>query len=172
MMKKIGLTLFGVLFILTLTRAYAGTGYETGTVNVTGNLLPSTCSISGATDLTFALGNVSASDLPEINSTFGRTEQSISLTCTTETGVYMTVTGDSIADSPTVIENKGTGKGVGLQLLDVSNSDNPISLGERWMVIQASEGSAVIPLAAQYIRTGSISSGTVTASVAYTLDYQ
>ncbi|WP_312413207.1 fimbrial protein [Pseudescherichia sp.] len=171
-MSKICLTIFSVLSILTITRAYAGTGYETGTVNITGNLLPSTCSISGASDLTFALGNVSQADLPDINATFGRVEQAISLRCDADTGVYMTVSGDSVADSPAIIENKGTGKGVGVQLLDVSNNYTPISLGERWMVIQATEGDDTIPLAAQYIRTGTLDSGTVTASVTYNLDYE
>jgi len=84
----------------------------------------------------------------------------------------MTVSGDSVADSPAIIENKGTGKGVGVQLLDVSNNYTPISLGERWMVIQATEGDDTIPLAAQYIRTGTLDSGTVTASVTYNLDYE
>lgn len=145
---------------------------DTGTVHVTGNLLAGSCSVTGGTDLTFNLASVSSGGLPDVNSTAGRTEQSLNLTCDEDTTVYMTISGTSVADNPTVIQNTGTAQGVGLQLLDVTNNNTPVTLGERWKVISQTGTSAAIPLAAQYIRTGAVTSGTVTASVTYTLDYQ
>lgn len=162
--------MFGLLPIFAfMDNAAAG---DTGTVHVTGNLLPGTCSVSGGTDLTFNLAPVSSGGLPAVNSTAGRTEQSLNLTCDEDTTVYMTITGDSIKDNPAIIENTGSAQGVDLQLLDVTNNNTPITLGARWMVINKTGASTAIPLAAQYIRTGELTSGTVTASVTYTLDYQ
>lgn len=166
-MWKQTIIILGVLSFINVSSAS-----DTGTVHVTGNLLAGSCSVSGGSDITFNLDKVSPQDLPAVNATAGRIEQSINLTCDEDTTVYMTVNGTSVDDDPTIIENTGTAKGVGLQLLDVTNNSTPITLGDRWMVIDQTGTSATIPLAAQYIRTGDLDGGTVQASVTYTLDYQ
>lgn len=162
--------LLGLLPAFTFVGSAAAS--DTGTVHVTGNLLAGSCSVTGGTDLTFNLAPVSTGGLPNVNSTAGRTEQSLNLSCDEDTTVYMTVTGTSVADNPTVIASTGSAQGVGLQLLDVTNNNTPITLGARWMVINQTGTTTAIPLAAQYIRTGSLTSGTVKATVTYTLDYQ
>lgn len=170
-MPKLSLLIFSVLSLLSMTSAEAAK-FNSGTVTVTGNLLASSCTLTGGTDLTFALDSVSSSDLPQVDSVAGRKEQNINLSCDAGTNVYMTITGTNVENEPTIIENTGSAQGVDLQLLDVSGSDKPITLGERWMVVQGASETTSIPLAAQYIRTGPVDSGTVKATVTYTLDYE
>lgn len=170
-MSKFSVVMLNICMLFSMSGANAA-ALNTGTVTVTGNLLASSCTISGGGDLTFTLDTVTGTDLPDINSVAGRKEQSIGLICDTGTNVYMTVTGTSVTDEPTIIKNTGTASGVDLQLLDVSNSDTPITLGERWLVLGDTTATTSIPLAAQYIRTGPVGSGTVKANVTYTLDYE
>lgn len=161
-----------IAFIGLLSSVSVYADVSEGTVHVTGNLLAPTCSITGGTDITFNLDTVSVSDLPDVNSTAGKMEKEISLTCDADTQVYMTIDGCSSTDNDSVIVNTGTAQGVGIQLLDVTNNNNPIHIGQRWNVIAHSTESESIPIAAQYYRLGSLTAGTVKATATYTLDYE
>ncbi|EJH7015195.1 type 1 fimbrial protein [Salmonella enterica] len=163
--------LFSILLLgATMTFAHADT--NTGSVTVSGNLLASACTLTSGSELDFNLEQVSRSDLPDVGSTFGRLEQDIELSCDEGTLVYMTVNGDTESDDNTIIKNAGDAGGVGLQLLDVTDNNTPVEIGTRWMLVNGAKATETIPLAAQYIRTGELSSGTVEASATYTLDYE
>ncbi|MFI7811722.1 fimbrial protein [Citrobacter werkmanii] len=161
-----------VVMILVLTSTAASAATNSGTVHVTGNLLSSSCTVTGGTDLTFNLDAVTKADFPDQSSTAGRQEQSIELICDADTVINMTVDADTDATDNTIIKNTGSAQGVGLQLLDVSNSNTPIKMGRRWVVITDSTQVETIPLAAQYIRIGALESGSVKANATYTLDYE
>lgn len=166
-MSKLRMAIFSLLYITGVCSAS-----DSGTVHVTGNLLTSTCTISGGSDLTFDLDSVTKSDLPDVDSTAGRQEQSIQLSCDADTKINMTVNADSDSSDNTIINNTGTAQGVGLQLLDVTNNSTPIKMGVTWTVISDSTQVETIPIAAQYIRTGNLVAGTVKATATYTLDYE
>lgn len=163
--------LFAALLLLTGRPVWADP--NTGTVSVTGHLLTSACTISGGADLTFNLGRVLTSDLPSIGSTYGRLSQNISLSCDEGTIVHVTVSGTAQSNDDTILINTGTAEGIGIQLLDVNDNDTPIEMGKEWTPITSASTGDVIPIAAQYIRTGSsLAAGAVTANATYTLEYE
>ncbi|WP_312176143.1 fimbrial protein [Pseudescherichia sp.] len=157
-----------LLFLLITLNRFAIA--DSGSVTVTGNLLSSGCSVSGAANLTYNLKKGVAGDLPDENSTYGRQHQAISLSCDEGTIVHITIEGNHLANNNSILSNTGTGKGVNIQLLNVNNT--PIRMGEVWTPIIDANSRETIVIGAQYIRTGNIVAGTVSASATYTLKYE
>lgn len=146
------------------------------TVNFNGTVSSSGCSISGGQDLSITLSDVYPADLPSVGSTWGQSgEKDITLNCNAGTNVYIKFDGtqSSESTSDTVLQNNGTAKGVGVQLMDLHDgqTNKAIDMGYRWSPVSNSGTSAKIPIAARYYRTGTLSAGTVDASATYTLDY-
>ncbi|MEG5548267.1 fimbrial protein [Enterobacter wuhouensis] len=161
------------LFPLVLTvAAWHASAASNGSVHVTGNLLTSSCSVTSGTNLTYDLSTAMTDDLPAVDSTTGRQEQNIVLSCDTGVVVYMTINGDHSTNDNTILNNTGTAQGVGIQLLNVNDNYTPIAMGNRWVVINSTAATNTVSIAAQYIRTGTLATGTVESSATYTLDYE
>lgn len=100
------------------TEAFA----QTSTVNVTGRITGE-CRITGGATLTISLGDVAASSFSGVDS-FSPTAgmQNITLTCTANPGITMTMTGDPYPATASVLAltnagSAGVATGVGVQLL-------------------------------------------------------
>lgn len=165
-------TFFIVLNELGFSLAQA----ETGTITVHGAVASSGCSVSGATDVDIGLGDVHDTDLPSVGSTWGQSaEYDITLSCSAGARVTISFAGDNDPDygDNTVLKNTGTASGVSTQLIDLNGGANsPIAMGSSWTVTSSSGASETIPLAARYIRTGTVGVGTVLSSATYTMNYE
>ena len=155
-----------------ITFGYSGSASEVN-YRFNGKIIPGGCSVTGGQNLIIKLDDVQKSSLPAVGSNWGESApQDIQLTCIKNTRVYITFSGNQSSEStdPSILENNGTAKGIGIQLLN--NNHIPYSLGEKDEVIEHSGTTTTIPVSARYIRTGDLVSGSVDSSATYTLNYQ
>ncbi|MEJ8856434.1 fimbrial protein [Variovorax robiniae] len=149
--------------------------------SASGTVSSLTCSIN-TRDVSVALEKAAAQDMPSVGSTVGVQSFQLSLTCPAGIKVAMTLS-DSVTPanrtSTVTLAPASTAKGIGIQI--INKDANPILMGpdspaagnmNQWVVGSSVPGTFNIPLAARYIRTGTISGGTVKALVTYTMSYQ
>lgn len=145
------------------------------TVNFSGTISASGCTIANNQDMTITLADAHKADLPSVGSTWGQSgEKDISLSCNAGTNVYATFSGTQASGTSdtSVLQNNGTAQGIGVQLIDLHDgNNNPINMNYRFSPVTNAGATATIPIAARYIRTGDLSAGSVDASATYTLDY-
>ncbi|TCK38472.1 type 1 fimbria pilin [Paraburkholderia sp. BL8N3] len=132
-----------------------------------------TCFVTSDTaNQSIPLMTVNSSKLASTGAVAARTPFSIGLTC--DSGVRVNVTFSSVAGSSgvdSVVKSNGTATGVGIQLLDAS--DSPIVLDQSHNVVGSTAGNATVRFSAQYYRlSGGVTTGTVQASAIYTMSYQ
>ncbi|HBQ8098965.1 TPA: type 1 fimbrial protein [Klebsiella pneumoniae] len=140
-----------------------------------GAVTSSGCSVTGGQTLNITLNDAHKADLPAVGSVWGESdEKEISLSCNAGTNVNITFSGAQATDTDdtSVLQNNGSAKGVGVQLMDLHNGDTPIPLNEKIAAVTNSGTTANIPIAARYIRTGDLTAGSVEASATWTLDYE
>lgn len=149
-----------------------------GTASYT-NTLFQTCSVT-ASNLQVKLPDINSNQLNSIYATAGSTPFSIPLYCPSAVNLYMTITDNNNPGQSTSIislNSASTASGVGIQ---IQRNGQPISMGPdssaayttNQFFVGALSGSVNIPLSANYIRTGAISTGSVKAITTFTLSYQ
>jgi len=99
----------------------------------------------------------------------------IPLTCSANAKLAITLDSTNPVNRPSgVLSNSGTATGVGIQITwngPPGTSGNPVALGTA-VTFNAASGASQIPLVARYYRTtGTLASGSVTATATYTLTY-
>ncbi|EMQ2085162.1 type 1 fimbrial protein [Salmonella enterica subsp. enterica] len=150
-------------------------GWAKISVYLGGAVTSSGCSVTGGQTLNITLNDAHKADLPAVGSVWGESdEKEISLSCNAGTNVNITFSGAQATDTDdtSVLQNNGSAKGVGVQLMDLHNGDTPIPLNEKIAAVTNSGTTASIPIAARYIRTGDLTAGNVEASATWTLDYE
>ena len=136
---------------------------QTSTVNVTGNITGE-CRITGGATLTVPLGDVAASSFTGVNSaspTAGM--QNITLACTANPGIRMTMSGTQNADIPTnttllALTGAGTAgvaRGAAVQLLySTTATGTPTTVLVRNSAVTIPTGATVtVRIAARYVQT-------------------
>ena len=170
-MKSYTFTAACLIALASLAVSGATHAQSTAQVNVTGRIT-SGCSVNSS-GVTIPLGNVSAGALPSIGDHSPTSPtQNITITCPADpTGIVMKMTGKSVNGRQDVLEltnagASGVANGVGVQLIYdnkplVLNSDVAIPIAARQ-----------IPIAAHYIRLGTLSPGTAdtTATLNFTFN--
>jgi type 1 fimbria pilin len=163
---------------VTISPASGGTALTVANLSVTGTLALASCSVRTAS-VSVTLPNVSAGSLNTGSS--GRTPFSLGLNCPNGVKVYVTLTDASnVANTSTTLglTRNSTAAGVGLQIL---NGANPIAYGldsaaagntNQWSAGVGAGGAMNIPLIAQYVRTGTVTTGTVQGVATFTMSYQ
>ncbi|NWK76800.1 fimbrial protein [Aquitalea sp. LB_tupeE] len=154
-----------------------------GSVYITGTSLSmqnATCSTS-TSDIPVSLPTVTPTQFPTLSSTAGSTPFSIVLNCPSRMNVYMTLTDNSNpAQTSRVIcaASGSTAQGLGIQ---VTRNGTAIALGpdsslsgntNQFQVGSRLSGIVSIPLNASYIRTGTVTAGTLQAKATFTMSYQ
>lgn len=132
------------------------------------------CSINPATaNQTVFLATVSPTMFGSAGSVAARTPFALALNC--QSGVKVSVTFSSAsgkASIPSVLASIGTATGIGVQLLDATQT--PITLDSSFILTSSSTGNMSFDFYAQYYRLGvaPISPGTVKAMAIFTMSYQ
>ncbi|UVS86093.1 type 1 fimbrial protein [Burkholderia glumae] len=161
-----------------------------GLIIFTGNVTAQTCTISGngtgSKDFTVALPSVQASALPSTGSTAGATPFSINLTnCVSKSdadavkAVHAYFESGPTIDTETgnLILAKGGAAGVEIQLLNAADQ-SAIKLGQpdasqnSKAVSVNADGTATLRFYAQYYATGTVTPGSATSNVMYTIAYE
>lgn len=133
-----------------------------------------TCSVTAATaNQTVYLATISPSMLSAAGASAARTPFSLALTC--QSGVKVSVTFSSSSGNSgvaSVLGNAGTAQGVGVQLLD--STQTPVTLDAPLTLTSSTTGNMSFPFYAQYYRLGaaSVVSGSVKATAVFTMSYQ
>ena len=136
---------------------------QTSTVNVTGNITGE-CRITGGATLTVPLGDVAASSFTGVNSNSPAAGmQNITLTCTANPGITMTMSGTQntdISTNPTLLALNGAGtagvaRGAAVQLLYlVGATGTPTTVLTRGTAVTIPTGATVaVRIAARYVQT-------------------
>lgn len=159
----------GVVFLKALMR-FNGEPIE---------IMPQTCTTT-TKSIGLNLPPVAPSKLSTVGMTAGDSGFNIGLSCKSGSGVYITLTDltdpGNIGDQLTLTPNSGA-RGVKLRIL---RNGNPVKYGpdsaaigntNQWYV-GPSKSTSTIPLSAQYIATGPVSSGTVKGVATFTMSYQ
>ncbi|WP_211606477.1 fimbrial protein [Paraburkholderia nemoris] len=148
----------------------------------TGTLTGVTCSVNNS-QIPIALPDVKVSDFSSgVGSVAGPKEGVLSLTCQSGVKVWITLT-DNVQPSNRTntlqLTGDSTAKGIGIQVLNPTGS--PVLFGadsaasgnqNQWLIGDSPNGTLPVPLTAQYIRTGTVSGGSVKALATFTMSYQ
>lgn len=141
-----------------------------GHVNIAGNVTNGGCTIHDGTYLTFNLEPVKTTDLPSVDSVAGRQEKNISVICPKGIFPYFQFIYTPASGGQTVLKNKGTATGIGVELLNASYDDSPIHTLAYSVMRPTSAGKYT--LAVHYIRTSQdMTPGTVESDAEYDLVY-
>lgn len=175
---------FSILAVVSMAilsaQSFAATS---GTLSFTGKLTDNTCSvaINGAgANATIALPSVTVGELDTAGKVSGRTKFTLSLSSCSGTslaGAAAYFQSGSNVNSNGRLNNTGTATNVDLQILDSSNSDAVINVGNADQLtnttfVAVRAGSAVaLPYSVQYYATGKAGAGDIASSVTYNLIY-
>lgn len=168
----------------SLTITYSGSCIPTTSttltlVNGATVITPLTCDVTTST-VNVTLPSVPASQLSPAGSTAGDTAFSIGLNCATGSNVHVTLTDLTTPGNRTAqlsLSPSSTAQGVQLRIL---KGGSPLSFGPdsalpgttNQFSIGASSGLGSVDLTAQYISTGTVSPGSVSAVATFTMSYQ
>ncbi|MGB8419905.1 fimbrial protein [Paraburkholderia sp.] len=148
----------------------------------TGTLTGLTCSVKNS-QVPVSLLDARVSDLSSgVGSVAGPKGFSLSLACQSGVKVWITLT-DNVQPSNRTNTLKLTGdstaRGIGIQVLNTAGS--PVLFGEdsavpgnanQWLIGNSPNGTLSVPLTARYIRTDTVSGGSVKALATFTMSYQ
>ena len=150
-----------------------------GTINFTGRIVPSTCSINfGKADLTVPLGDVSAADLATPGVRAGKKEFSIELTGCSGAGTKVAAKFDSpdanLVSGRLKLDASSAASGVEIAIYDATDAHNKMGDQPPASASQTlSSGTAVLKYSAWYVATGdALVPGTANATATYTLVYE
>ncbi len=142
-------------------------------------IMPKTCTVT-TPDIRFPLPPVAASKLGTVGMTAGDTGFNIGLNCKSGSNVYVTLTdltNQGNTGNQLTLTPDSSAQGVKLRIL---RNGQPVGYGpdsaaigntNQWYVGPSATLSN-IPLTAQYIATGKVSSGTVKGVATFTMSYQ
>nr|WP_315413578.1 type 1 fimbrial protein [uncultured Pseudomonas sp.] len=175
---------------LALAALVAATGSQfanaaDGTINFTGSLTDTTCTITvgGSVSPSVAavkLPSSTAAKLAKAGDVDGQTGFNVELSAcagTATTAAAIFASGGNVDPVSGNLKNTGTASNVMLQLLD-STSGKTIKAGDASQMTSTSrvnlnaDGATVLPYAVQYFATGAATAGTVISAVTYSVDYQ
>ncbi|QBJ77725.1 fimbrial protein [Aquitalea sp. USM4] len=155
------------------------TTFRTSATGTFTNSLFQTCSVL-TPNLQVNLPSIEGNKLNAIGATAGDTPFNLSLNCPSGVNLYITMTDKTNPGQTSNIINltsDSTAKGVGIQ---IKKNGQTISMGpdssaagntnQFWA--GSINGVATIPLSANYIRTDTVSGGSVKATTTFTLSYQ
>ena len=155
-----------------------------GTITINGEVTAGTCAIAvngGNTSATVTLPTVSTNALSSIGQTAGATGFNLALTsCPTTGSVRAYFENIGVAQATGNLSNKAVAAGgknpaqnVEVQILSANST--PIDLrtntGNNVLVDFSATGGATLYYSAQYIATGAVGAGLVSADLIYSLDY-
>ncbi len=165
---------------LAATAAHAADG----TITFTGNVIASTCNVTGGSDFSVPLPKVSTTALTDTGSVAGRTPFTIALTGRAgddaPTKVRAVFEAGSNVDIATGRLNNDTGEGkaTNVQVNLLNNSQQPIHIGaaegsQNSPVADISaDGTATLNYFAEYYASAKPTAGAVNTKVQYSLTYQ
>lgn len=173
-------TAFRAALAISLLTLAGGAQAADGTIDFTGSVTGSTCTINGgATNFSVALPPVSASTLQAAGSWAGRTPFQIKLTgCTPATGQVAAYfeSGETVdPQTGRLILDAGGAENVQLALLN--GSYQPIKAGaalgaQNSPYVDIDSGNATLNYYVQYESNGGATVGPATSRVQYTMTYQ
>lgn len=179
-----------VTYTLTFTGRFAGeistaSGSFGGTAVGNYTVQNVSCSVN-TSSLQVALAGVAPTDLPSVNSTAKPTPFNLGLTCPSSTSmaIYMTLTdnsnpgntGNELSLSP-----DSSASGVKLQVLRNNGTPALVNFGpdssaagnlNQLLMATNATGSQSFPFLVRYIRTGTLSGGSVNGTATFTMSYQ
>ncbi|MGA7813556.1 MAG: fimbrial protein [Caballeronia sp.] len=170
---KITLETLGISGTWSKSPLYTGVG--------TGTLSTATCSVQ--TDaLAVPLPNITNRALSSgVGTTAGRKTFGLSFTCASGAQVSIVIT-DAVSPSNRsnvlTLAPDSTARGVGVQIL--KDKDVPVLFGpdaagpgvmNQWLIGASPNGTLLLPLSAQYIRTGDVTPGSLRALATFTMSY-
>ncbi|MFC3625496.1 fimbrial protein [Vogesella amnigena] len=175
-MKKLS-SVLAIGMVLAASSAFA----SDGTINITGEVSAVTCTInSGTKNITVNLPKVPTTALPS-GQTAGRTQFQIALTgCTNSTGksaraYFEPGTGSGVSAVGRLL-NTGTATNVSLELLDSNyaliNPNDNIDKPQSAQLVPLVSGAGTLTYYAQYYSFGTVTPGSVNASINYSIHYQ
>jgi type 1 fimbria pilin len=134
-----------------------------------------TCTInSDSQNLAVSLPGITANTLTGKGSSTGLTAFNINLTCQNGANLSVTMTSTQSTTPAGVMTNatgRNTATGVGVQLLD--QNQDPIVWNSAQPVVSASSSAISLPYYAQYYQTtNTVTAGSVSAKVTFTVNYQ
>ncbi|HEH8398677.1 TPA: type 1 fimbrial protein [Pseudomonas aeruginosa] len=154
-----------------------------GTLTINGKITAQTCTISGnggGKDFTVTLPTISNSALPAVGATAGRTPFNIALSaCTPNSGnvlVYFEP-GSNASSSTGNLHNTATGGAANVQVSLLNGDMTKINMNngqatQNSKPVALTNGAATLNYYAQYVSTGAVTAGDVTAVSMYSVVYQ
>lgn len=136
------------------------------------NVVARTCSVT-TTSVTIPLGNVAASALPAVGRfTTAPSPQNVSLSCSGNPSVSMTMQGTQAAGAPNTVlaltSGASVAQGVGVQLL----YNNALLAINAPVIVSTSAANRLdVPISARYYRFGNITAGTANARATLQFTY-
>ena len=155
-----------------------------GTIDFRGNVIASTCSVEGGSDLTVPLPPVSTTALADVGSVAGRSAFSLALTgCAVGDGNPVKVgvmfeNGTNVDQSSgrlTVDTGAKAAEGVQINVLDSQQKLIPVGAqtgASTEMAAIDADGKAKLNYFAEYYASGAVKAGDVSSRVEYSLIYQ
>jgi len=129
-----------------------------------------TCTVA-TPSVTIPLGNIQATAMPSVGSFAGSGTQNVSLNCTDNPAVTMSLTGTPVSGYSDVLaltSAPGVAQGVGAQLL---YNGTPLTINGS--VSLGTAGSTLtVPISARYYRTGNLTAGSANAIGTLNFTYQ
>ncbi|CAM3192817.1 fimbrial protein [Janthinobacterium lividum] len=174
-----------ILAVLLAAAATQSAYASDGTINFSGELLDSTCTVTvngqvAPSAATVTLPKLSASMLKTASTVAGQTPFNITLSAcsgATTTAAAFFEGGAGVDTLTSNVKNSGTATFVELQLIDANNG-SAIKAGDIGQVTGTTRitknatGNTVLPYAVQYVSTGVATAGTVLGTVTYSISYQ
>lgn len=162
--------------------AFNGTSVdnEQAIITTPSNVVNSSCSTTNITPNPVSLPAIDGKLLPTLNSTTGQTTFNININCPASTNLYITLTDkNNIGQTGSVLtpDSNSTAKGVGMQLKYNGQTvsygpDSPTFGNTNQFFLRSFTGSQSFPFTVSYIRTGTISPGTLSTAATFTFSYQ
>lgn len=151
------------------------TGSATGTLNT------ATCSVQTQDLAVFLPTPAVRAFAAGVGAVAGRTAFHLDFTCSTGAQVSIVIT-DAVTpanrSNTLTLSPESTVKGIGVQVL--KGDGTPVAFGpdavgvsvaNQWLIGASPNGVLVLPLSAQYIRTGSVTPGSLKALATFTMSY-
>ncbi|AMV46692.1 fimbrial protein [Paraburkholderia caribensis] len=148
----------------------------------TGQFVHATCSISQSNVYVYLPNAGTKAFASGIGAVTPSQPFQLSLDCATGAKVLITLT-DSVNPSnrtnTLTLSSDSTAQGVGIQVLNSTGS--PVSFGadsaapgnaNQWLIGDSPNGKLLVPLGARYVRTGTVSAGSIKALATFTMSYQ
>lgn len=179
-MKTKALSIFGLALAIVTMPAVA----FNGVITINGEVTAGTCAIAvngGTASATVTLPTVSTNALGSIGQTAGATGFNLALTSCPTTGsvrayfenIGVEQTSGNLSNKAVASGGKNPAQNVEVQILSANST--PIDLrtntGNNVLVNFSATGGATLYYSAQYIATGAVGAGLVSADLIYSLDY-